>query len=119
MVSAGAKVLGAITVGENSKIGAGSVVIRDVPPNSTVVGIPGRVAKQDNVHIPRLNLDQVDLPDPVANMIELLKDENDTLKQTLRILEKQQEDDHIRIDRNSQAVSKLESRLQLTDGAGI
>ena len=46
MVSAGAKVLGSITVGKNSKIGAGSVVIRDVPPNSTVVGIPGRVAKQ-------------------------------------------------------------------------
>ncbi len=119
MVSAGAKVLGSITVGENSKIGAGSVVIRDVPPNSTVVGIPGRIAKQDDVHIPRLDLNQVDLPDPIANMIELLKDENETLKQTLRILEQQQEDDRVRIDRNSQAVSELENRLQLTDGAGI
>ena len=119
MVSAGAKVLGSITIGENSKIGAGSVVIRDVPPNSTVVGIPGRIAKQDDVHIPRLDLNQVDMPDPIANMIELLKDENETLKQTLRLLEQQQEDDRLRIDRNSQAVSKLENRLQLTDGAGI
>ena len=119
MVSAGAKVLGSITIGENSKIGAGSVVIRDVPPNSTIVGIPGRIAKQDDVHIPRLDLNQVDMPDPIANMIELLKDENETLKQTLRLLEQQQEDDRLRIDRNSQAVSKLENRLQLTDGAGI
>jgi hypothetical protein len=59
------------------------------------------------------------MPDPIANMIELLKDENETLKQTLRLLEQQQEDDRLRIDRNSQAVTKLESRLQLTDGAGI
>ena len=119
MVSAGAKVLGSITVGKNSKIGAGSVVIRDVPPNSTVVGIPGRVAKQDDIHIPRLDLNQVDLPDPIVNMIELLKDENETLKRTLQLLEKNQESDRIRIDRNAKAVSVLEDRLLLMDGAGI
>lgn len=119
MVSAGAKVLGSITIGRNSKIGAGSVVIRDVPPNSTVVGIPGRVAKQDNVHVPRLDLNQVDLPDPIVNMIELLKDENETLKKTLNILEDQQRKDRVQIDRNSRAVSELEDKLLLTDGAGI
>lgn len=119
MVSAGAKVLGSITVGENAKIGAGSVVIRDVPPNSTVVGIPGRIAKQDDVRIPRLDLNQVDLPDPIANMIELLKDENETLKQTLRILEQHQESDHVQIEKNRQKVDKLEDRFLFQDGAGI
>lgn len=47
MISSGAKVLGSITIGKNSKIGAGSVVVSDVPPNSTVVGVPGKVVKQD------------------------------------------------------------------------
>ena len=47
LIATGAKVLGSITIGENSKIGAGSVVLKEVPPNSTVVGIPGRVVIQD------------------------------------------------------------------------
>ena len=67
MVSVGAKVLGSFTIGENSKIGAGSVVLKEVPPNSTVVGVPGCVVKQDNVRIPRNDMDQVHLPDPVMN----------------------------------------------------
>ena len=53
MVSAGAKVLGSFTIGENSKIGAGSVVLEEVPPNSTVVGVPGRVVKRNNQSVPR------------------------------------------------------------------
>jgi len=48
MISAGAKILGSFKVGDNSKIGAGSVVLKEVPPNSTVVGIPGRVVRKDN-----------------------------------------------------------------------
>ena len=48
MVSAGAKILGSFTIGENSKIGAGSVVLEEVPPNCTVVGVPGRIVKMDN-----------------------------------------------------------------------
>ena len=47
MISAGAKVLGAVRIGEGSKIGAGSVVLKDVPPHSTVVGVPGRVVRLD------------------------------------------------------------------------
>lgn len=70
MVSAGAKILGSFTIGENSKIGAGSVVLKEVPPNCTVVGVPGRIVKQDNVKVPRSDMDQVNLPDPV--MEELL-----------------------------------------------
>lgn len=53
MVSAGAKIIGSFTIGENSKIGAGSVVIEEVPPNCTVVGVPGRIVKRDNVKVPR------------------------------------------------------------------
>lgn len=80
MVSVGAKVIGSFTVGENSKIGAGSVVLEEVPPNSTVVGVPGRVVKQDNIKIPRSDMDQIHLPDPVLNDINHLKAENNEIK---------------------------------------
>ena len=73
MISTGAKVLGSITVGDNSKIGAGSVVIHDVPPNSTVVGIPGHVVRRDNARVPYADLDQIHLPDIVQNEIDELK----------------------------------------------
>ena len=60
--------MGSITIGKNSKIGAGSVVVSDVPPNSTVVGVPGKVVKQDGERVNRIQslvLDQIDLPNPV------------------------------------------------------
>ena len=80
MISAGAKILGSFTIGENSKIGAGSVVLNEVPPNSTVVGVPGRVVKQDNVKIPRADMDQVHLPDPIKNELEDIRKELEKLK---------------------------------------
>ena len=83
MISAGAKVLGSFTVGANSKIGAGSVVLSEVPPNSTVVGVPGRVVKRDNVRVPSEDLDQVHLPDPVKNDILRLQTENKALREEL------------------------------------
>lgn len=86
MISAGAKILGSFTVGENSKIGAGSVVLSEVPPNSTVVGVPGRVVKKDNVRVPRMDLDQVHLPDPIMNDIEMLKKENKRLEELVMSL---------------------------------
>lgn len=76
MVSAGAKILGSFTIGENSKIGAGSVVLEEVPPNCTVVGVPGRIVKMDNKRVPRMDMDQVHLPDPVLNDIRELQQEN-------------------------------------------
>ena len=76
MVSAGAKILGSFTIGENSKIGAGSVVLEEVPPNCTVVGVPGRIVRMDNKKIPRTDLDQIHLPDPVLNDIRELQQEN-------------------------------------------
>lgn len=79
MVSAGAKVIGSFTVGENSKIGAGSVVLDEVPPNCTVVGVPGRIVKRDNVKLPRSDMDQCHLPDPVTEDITTLQRENSEL----------------------------------------
>ena len=86
MISAGAKVLGSFTIGENSKIGAGSVVLQEVPPNSTVVGVPGRVVKQDNKKLPREDMDQVHLPDPVLKELICLKNENICLRNELKRL---------------------------------
>ncbi len=84
MISAGAKVLGSITIGENSKIGAGSVVLAEVPPNSTVVGVPGRVVKRNDVRVPREDLDQVHLPDPVQKELAGLLNENICLRKEIK-----------------------------------
>lgn len=89
MVSAGAKVLGSFTVGENSKIGAGSVVVNEVPPNSTVVGIPGRVVKRDNKKIPRSDMDQINLPDPIMQELKQLLEEKERLEKRIKQLEKE------------------------------
>ncbi|WP_112179234.1 MULTISPECIES: serine O-acetyltransferase [Paraliobacillus] len=74
LIATGAKVLGSIVVGESSKIGAGSVVLEDVPDHSTVVGIPGRVVVQNGERI-RRDLDHHKLPDPVAEVIDNMKQE--------------------------------------------
>ena len=89
MVSAGAKILGSFTIGENSKIGAGSVVLEEVPPNCTVVGVPGRIVKRDNQKVPRSDMDQVNLPDPVKEDLIALKRENSALCNKIIDLEAQ------------------------------
>ena len=89
MVSAGAKILGSFTIGENSKIGAGSVVLEEVPPNCTVVGVPGRIVRMGDKKVPRLDMDQVHLPDPVLNDIRKLQDENIRLHNELKNLMKE------------------------------
>ena len=100
MVSAGAKVIGSFTIGENSKIGAGSVVLEEVPPNCTVVGVPGRIVKMDNKKVPRSDMDQIHLPDPVLNDIRELQQENIQLHKQLedmveymKCLEKKRKED--------------------------
>lgn len=95
MVSAGAKILGSFTIGENSKIGAGSVVLGPVPPNCTVVGIPGRIVKKDSVRIPRNDLDQVNLPDPVLDAITVLQNENRTLIREVELLKNKIEKEEV------------------------
>lgn len=86
MVSAGAKILGSFTIGENSKIGAGSVVLEEVPPNCTVVGVPGRIVKRDDRKVLRNEMDQVHLPDPVLNDIRKLQEENRALQDRLQAM---------------------------------
>ena len=83
MVSAGAKILGSFTVGSNSKIGSGSVVVSEVPPNSTVVVVPGRVVKRDGVKLPQNDLNQTDLPNPNLMDINHLQRENEELRNIL------------------------------------
>lgn len=92
LVASGAKVLGSMRIGKHSRIGAGSVVLKEVPPNSTVVGIPGRIVVQDGVKI-RDDLDHINLPDPVADKFRQLEKEMIRLKKELREL-KQKEITH-------------------------
>ena len=89
MISAGAKILGSFKVGENSKIGAGSVVIEEVPPNCTVVGVPGRIVKRDNQKLVRDEMNHADLPDPVNEDIRTLQRENSELANRVIELENQ------------------------------
>ena len=86
VVGAGAKVLGAIQVGANTRIGAGSVVLRDVEPNSTVVGIPGRVIHQSGVRVNPLAHSA--LPDAEANVIRNLMERIDHLENTVTNLKR-------------------------------
>jgi serine O-acetyltransferase len=90
MISAGAKILGSFTVGDNVKIGAGAVVLHPVPPNCTVVGVPGRVVIQDGVRVGH-ELDHDDIPDPVAKMFECLQHKIITLENRLEELEGEEE----------------------------
>lgn len=86
MVSAGAKVLGSFKIGDNSKIGAGSVVLHEVPPNSTVVGVPGRVVRRYDEALPQVDLNQVDLPDPVReDILELQKSNTELINRVLEL----------------------------------
>ena len=87
-VEEGAKILGSFTIGENSKIGAGSVVLEEVPPNCTVVGVPGRVVKMGEQRIPRVDMDQVHLPDPISNDIRELQKDNIRMHRQIQEMEK-------------------------------
>lgn len=83
MIGAGAKVLGPVTVGSNSKIAAGAVVLREVPENCTAVGIPAKVVRRDGLRI-QTDLDQIHIPDPVAQELGRICEE-------LKALEKKAE----------------------------
>lgn len=94
VVSSGAKVLGSFKVGDNSKIGSGSVVLKEVPPNSVVVGVPGRVVTRNGVRIASNNdaesmidLNHDKLPDPVADYEELLAKHMEEINGRLKELE--------------------------------
>jgi len=82
VIGAGAKVLGPFTVGDGAKIGASAVVLKEVPPYSTVVGNPGRVVRQHDKKVV-IDLDQVNLPDPVKERILTLTARVDELERCL------------------------------------
>jgi len=85
VMGTGAVALGAITIGDRARIGAGSVVIKSVPPGATVVGIPGRIAEDHRK--PLMDLEHGNLPDPVAEAVRFFLREQDKLEERLRILE--------------------------------
>lgn len=120
MVGVGASVLGSITIGDNSKIGGGSVVVKDVPPNCTVVGVPGHIVMQDGVSTAKKaaeekqrelkkeeSLDQTcdrleDLPDPVERAIRSLYkrvDELETLVASQVAEEEQEANDEVALEK--------------------
>lgn len=99
MVGSGAKVLGPILIGDNAKIAANAVVLKDVPPNSTAVGVPAKVVKQNGVKVaPSNDLDQIHIPDPVQQ--EFDKRESEIT------------DFHQQIDELSEKIRKLEFELE-------
>jgi len=89
VVGAGAGVFGAFTIGSGSRIGAGSVVVREVPPNSVVVCVPGRVTSRDGQRVGGdIDLNQVDLPDPLARTLDQLFDRIHVLESEIERLKK-------------------------------
>ncbi len=85
MVGSGAKVLGPITIGRNAKVAAGAVVVKDVDPNCTVVGIPGRIVRIDGERVD--DLDQIHLPDPVMQAIMSNAEKINELEEKIKKLE--------------------------------
>lgn len=87
-IGAGAKIIGGFTIGDGSRVGAGSVVVREVPPNCVVVGVPGRITFRDGQRVGGIDMDQTDLPDPVAKAIEQLIERIRGLEADLEALRK-------------------------------
>jgi serine O-acetyltransferase len=94
VVGAGAKIIGGFKIGDGSRIGAGSVVVREVPTNSVVVGVPGRVTYRDGQRVAGgIDLDQTDLPDPVSKAIEQLLERIRALEAELETVRKKLEEE--------------------------
>ncbi len=96
LVATGAKVLGSIVVGANSKVGAGSVVLKNVPMNSTVVGIPGKVVIQNGVKVKR-DLNHQNMPDPVMDKCESMEMKIAKLQQEVEQLKKVRQEEGQRL----------------------
>ncbi len=83
VIGAGAKILGAIRVGDNVKIGANSVVLKSVPPHSTVIGVPARIIKMEGERVPEATMDHANIPDPIVDRFEALEQELIELRKKL------------------------------------
>lgn len=89
-IAVGAKVLGNIKIGHNATIGAGSVVIRDVPPDCTVVGIPGKVVKHKGKRVYQVSLDHGNLPDPILERLNDFRKELDHIEKVVNTWKKEE-----------------------------
>jgi serine O-acetyltransferase len=89
VVGAGAKILGGIRIGDNVKIGANSVVLKSVPANSTVTGVPARVIKTEGERLPEATMDHTNMPDPLADRFEALERELIELRKKLENRDKE------------------------------
>jgi len=90
VIGAGAKILGPFKVGDNSRIGSGSVVVKEVPPNSLVVGVPGQVTYRDGKRVPQaIDLEMTDLPDPAAKAIKCVLERLEELEKEVETLRKE------------------------------
>ncbi len=83
VVGAGAKILGGITIGDNVKIGANSVVLKNVSANSTVIGVPARVIKTQGERLPDATMDHINIPDPISDRFQALEQELIELRKKL------------------------------------
>ena len=89
MIGAGAKVIGGFTIGAGSRIGAGSVVVREVPENCVVVGVPGRITFRNGARVTGgIDLNQTDLPDPLARTLEQMAERIHGLEAEIERLKK-------------------------------
>ncbi len=86
VVGAGAIVLGAITIGDGARVAAGSVVVHDVPPGTTVVGVPGKISMEPSA-MEVQDLEHGRLPDPIADTIRSVWTEQEKLRQRIERLE--------------------------------
>ncbi|GKS58974.1 serine acetyltransferase [Nitrospira sp.] len=83
VIGAGAKILGAIRIGDNVKIGANSVVLKSVPAHSTVIGVPARIIKMEGERVPEATMDHTNIPDPIIDRFEALEQELIQLRKKL------------------------------------
>lgn len=113
VIGSGAKVIGNITIGTCSKIGAGSVVLRSIPPGSTCVGIPGRVVQEERKCA--IDLDHGELPDPVAEVINLLLKRQDEMEAQIKQLGLSSD----LMKNNNLLTKKSEIEEIFSEGAGI
>jgi serine O-acetyltransferase len=115
LIGVDATILGPVTIGRNSKVGAGAVVVNDVPPNSTVVGIPGRVVEGEGVHLDalhRIDLEHQRLPDPVAKAIGSLVDYVQKLEKRVNDLNARQGGLEVKQAEDNEALRQVKELLK-------
>jgi len=125
IIGAGAIVLGAINIGDNARIGAGSVVVTDVPPNATAVGVPGRIIgmgfSAEEIQVLELGK----LPEPIADAIRFVMKEQEKLKERIKKLEKLEKiTKHVdkRIEKRKKEIESVffsKSKEEFSKGEGI